>query len=87
MRTDLSSSDKNLIKTVNEDFGLVSYFSIKTEPDEAEYEMYNVTRDPLETFNISNNSQQDPKLTKIKEDLIILLYEQRKMKRLYPVVK
>ena len=80
-------SDKNLIKTVNEDFGLVSYFSIKTEPDEAEYEMYNVTRDPLETFNISNNSQQDPKLTKIKEDLIILLYEQLKMKRLYPVVK
>jgi hypothetical protein len=77
-------SDKNLIKTANEDFNSVSYFSIKREPDEAEYEMYNITRDPLEMFNLANNSQQNAKLTNIKEYLIILLYEQCKIKRLHP---
>lgn len=75
--------DKNLIKTVNEDLSSVSYFSIKTEPEEAEYEMYNITRDPLEVFNLANNSQKNDKLTKIKEELIILLYQQCKKKRLY----
>lgn len=77
-------SDKSLIKTVNEEFSSVSYFSIKNKPNKVEYEMYNITRDPLEIFNLANNLQKNCKLTKIKEYLLILLNEQCKMKRLYP---
>jgi arylsulfatase A-like enzyme len=76
--------DRNLVKTVNEKFNSVSYFSIKREPDKTEYEMYNITRDPLEILNLANNLQQGSQEAKIKMKLIILLNEQRKMKRLYP---
>lgn len=76
--------DRNLIKTVNKKSNSISYFSVKKEPDETEYEMYNVTKDPLEILNLANNSQQNTQEARIKDKLIMLLNEQCRMKRSYP---
>lgn len=47
-----------------------------------QYEMYNVTKDPLETRNLINNSS--PKINSLKKTLQAILDEQRHKKQLKP---
>ncbi|WGX77264.1 sulfatase-like hydrolase/transferase [Paraclostridium bifermentans] len=57
------------------------------ESNKEEYEMYNITRDPLETLNLANDIDQDFELKKIKNKLEEILKQQSQKKRKYPVNK
>lgn len=57
----------------------------KTQPVPDEFELYNITDDPLETRNHANPAFATPETLRIQEWMIYLLEEQRKQKRLYPV--
>lgn len=58
--------------------------SIKTEPVADEYEMYNLSEDPLETRNLAHNAFATEETKSIQEFMTQLLNEQRKQKRLVP---
>lgn len=49
-----------------------------------EFEMYNLTKDPLETKNLANRAYRTPVTAKIQLILNHILEEQRAQKRLYP---
>lgn len=55
---------------------------VKTKPLPDEYELYNVTSDPLETRNLAYSPA--PELSAIRQRMMLLLEEQRRRKRLYP---
>lgn len=54
----------------------------KPVPDE--FEMYNLTTDPLETVNLAHKSNRTPVTVKIQLILSEILKQQRAKKRLYP---
>ncbi|HKR01047.1 MAG TPA: sulfatase-like hydrolase/transferase [Pyrinomonadaceae bacterium] len=56
----------------------------RTEPAPDEYEMYNLTLDPLETINLVHSSHQTPETQKRHQELKALLAEQNARKRLTP---
>lgn len=56
----------------------------KASPVQEEYEMYNLTADPLETKNLAHPSYATPQTRSIQQILEILLAEQRCRKRLAP---
>lgn len=57
---------------------------IKTTPDPDEFEMYNLTTDPLETKNLVHSDFQTPETKVVQVVLENLLEEQCKQKRIYP---
>ncbi|MEI7027538.1 sulfatase-like hydrolase/transferase [Paenibacillus sp. y28] len=58
--------------------------SCKTVPVPEEYELYNLTADPLETRNLAYPAWATPESEKIRIQMSQLLEEQRKLKRLTP---
>jgi Sulfatase len=56
----------------------------KKKPLKPEFEMYDVTRDPLERVNLANRTNRSGADKRRAEELSALLKEQRKKKRLYP---
>ncbi len=56
----------------------------KTKPVRPEFEMYNVSEDPLEEENLVNRKKKLPELQKVQETLEAMLCEQRARKRRYP---
>ncbi|PWW33718.1 arylsulfatase A-like enzyme [Paenibacillus pabuli] len=56
----------------------------KTEPVQDEYELYNLTDDPLETCNLAHSAYATAQTMNIQHWMMQLLEEQRKQKRLYP---
>lgn len=50
----------------------------------AEYEMYDLHADPVETVNLMSGTVNDPRYDGVKKELESLLHEQRKQKRLIP---
>ncbi len=58
--------------------------SIKTIPDSDEFEMYNLTTDPLETKNLAHPDFQTPETKVVQAVLANILEEQCKQKRIYP---
>ncbi|GIP29391.1 sulfatase [Paenibacillus sp. J23TS9] len=58
--------------------------SVKTQPVPDEYELYNLTADPLETCNLAHPSFSTPLTKPIQEFMANLLEEQRQQKRLEP---
>lgn len=57
---------------------------IKTKPDSDEFEMYNLTTDPLETKNLAHSDFQTPETKVVQTVLENILEEQCKQKRIYP---
>lgn len=55
-----------------------------SKPRPAEFEMYNLTDDPLEQVNLAHPSHRDRSTRKIEQHLRELLMEQRRRKRQYP---
>jgi hypothetical protein len=55
-----------------------------SKPRPAEFEMYNLTDDPLEQVNLAHPSHRDRSTQKIEKHLRELLMEQRRQKRQYP---
>jgi hypothetical protein len=56
----------------------------RIEPAPDEYEMYNLTRDPLERINLAHASHQTPETRQRQQELQALLAEQNATKRLTP---
>ena len=56
----------------------------KQAPVEDQYELYNVTRDPLEECNLAFHLNETPESKVIQKILISILQEQSKEKRLFP---
>lgn len=56
----------------------------KTQPFPDQYEMYNLTADPLETENLAHPTNNNPIITQVQAVLAGLLREQCRKKRLYP---
>ncbi|HEX8847278.1 MAG TPA: sulfatase-like hydrolase/transferase [Pyrinomonadaceae bacterium] len=56
----------------------------RTKPAPDEYEMYNLTLDPLERINLAHTSHQTPETQKRQQELQALLAEQNARKRLTP---
>ncbi len=56
----------------------------KTEPVEEEFELYNLTRDPLEQYNLVHQIHETPETKLVQLLLSQVLRQQRKQKRLYP---
>jgi arylsulfatase A-like enzyme len=65
---------------VEEDGKLYEY----SRPVPAEYEMYNVTQEPLERVNLTHASNRSRDLGKVEKKLEKMLHEQREKKRIYP---
>jgi len=59
----------------------------KTEPVEEEFELYNLTRDPLEQKNLVHPLHESPETKLVQLLLSQVLKQQRKQKRLYPTNK
>ncbi|KIL42014.1 arylsulfatase [Gordoniibacillus kamchatkensis] len=57
---------------------------VKTEPVHDEYELYNLTDDPLETCNFAHPALATPYSRNIQQRMAHLLEKQRNQKRLYP---
>jgi len=57
---------------------------IKTQPEQDEYELYNMTDDPMETCNLAHPSHATLGTRDILARMMQLLDEQRKQKRVYP---
>ncbi|TDF94444.1 sulfatase-like hydrolase/transferase [Paenibacillus piri] len=58
---------------------------VKTEPVPDEYELYNLTADPLETRNLADPAFASTETQPVQELMAYLLEQQRKQKRLVPV--
>ncbi|NOV01875.1 sulfatase-like hydrolase/transferase [Paenibacillus planticolens] len=58
--------------------------SVKTQPVPDEYELYNLTEDPLETVNLAHYSYANSYTHGIQQWMMQVLAEQRQQKRLYP---
>ncbi len=58
--------------------------TVKTRPVPDEIEMYNITRDPLETKNLAHPDFATPESREVQLVLAKLLEEQCRQKRLYP---
>ncbi|WP_379203165.1 sulfatase-like hydrolase/transferase [Paenibacillus sp. GCM10012306] len=58
--------------------------STKTEPVPDEYELYNLTEDPLEANNLAHPTLATQQTKEVQQIMMSLLEEQRKRKRLYP---
>ena len=56
----------------------------KTKPVRPEFEMYNVTEDPLEEDNLMNQVSKSSELKKVQQQLEEMLHKQREAKRVYP---
>lgn len=56
----------------------------KTKPVKAEFEMYNVSEDPLEEENLTKRTGKSRELKKTQQELEQMLRHQRARKRLYP---
>ncbi|WP_160920461.1 sulfatase-like hydrolase/transferase [Guptibacillus hwajinpoensis] len=57
----------------------------KTSPTPDEFELYNVTRDPLEEKNLAHPNFETPESKEIRKILSLVLEEQRRQKRLTPM--
>ncbi|WMT43006.1 sulfatase-like hydrolase/transferase [Paenibacillus sp. D2_2] len=57
---------------------------VKTVPEQDEYELYNLTLDPLEAKNLAHPAFATTYGRSIQQTMMQLLDEQRKLKRLYP---
>jgi hypothetical protein len=57
---------------------------VKTVPYPDEYEMYNLTKDPLETCNLAHPAFATQYSIGIQQQMMMMLEEQRVHKRLYP---
>ncbi|UHA75127.1 sulfatase-like hydrolase/transferase [Paenibacillus sp. 481] len=58
--------------------------NVKTEPVPDEYELYNLTDDPLETCNLAHPSVATLHSRNVQEWMMKILEQQRAQKRLYP---
>ncbi|MFD0698547.1 sulfatase-like hydrolase/transferase [Paenibacillus sp. GCM10027628] len=58
--------------------------SVKTKPVPEEYELYNLTADPLETCNLAHPAFTTDQTRDVQKQMAHLLEEQRKQKRLVP---
>lgn len=58
--------------------------TIKTKPVSDEFEMYNLTKDPLEIKNLAHSDFQTPETKVVEVVLSNMLEEQCRQKRLYP---
>ena len=56
----------------------------KTKPVEEEFELYNLTRDPLEKINLVHPIHETPETKLVQLLLSQVLRQQRKQKRIYP---
>ncbi|OCT13622.1 arylsulfatase [Paenibacillus pectinilyticus] len=56
----------------------------KTIPVPEEFELYNITDDPLETINLAHPAYATPQLEHVRTYMVRLLDEQRNLKRLKP---
>ncbi|MDF2682159.1 MAG: arylsulfatase [Brevibacillus sp.] len=66
------------------------YFDCETalenrEPAPDEYELYNITEDPLEVFNLASPVYATPRTEPVRQWMATLLDEQRRQKRLTPL--
>ncbi|WP_340005693.1 hypothetical protein MHH52_28015 [Paenibacillus sp. FSL K6-0276] len=57
---------------------------VKTEPVTDEYELYNLTEDPLEAYNLAHPTFATQQTRNIQQWMKRLLAEQRNQKRLTP---
>lgn len=58
--------------------------AIKTQPVQEEFELYNLTDDPLETCNLANPAHATTYTMSVQQWMMHLLEQQRKEKRLVP---
>lgn len=70
--------------TITFNYGCFSDTPAKTQPVPDQYEMYNLTRDPLETVNFASSTYSNPSIMEVQAVLHGLLLEQSRKKRLYP---
>ena len=56
----------------------------KTQPVPDEYELYNLTADPLEECNLADPRHTTPQAEAVRAEMAVLLAEQCRRKRLYP---
>jgi len=62
----------------------VCFTTQKNNPVPEEYEMYNLTADPLETMNLADPYYATAASRVIQRQLSVMLYEQCRRKRIYP---
>jgi len=62
----------------------ICFTTVKTEPVPNQYELYNVTADPLEVTNLAFPSNATDESREIQRRMSVLLKEQRQKKRLSP---
>ena len=79
-----NKEDKNIVKTISDILNEVDIYSINRVDSYKEFELYNLTKDPLEDKNLFNFCKTDEDLKNIAEKLYCILIEQRKNKRKYP---
>lgn len=78
------NQDKNINKTIRDILNEVNIYSINTVDKYKEFELYNLTKDPLEVENLFNYYKSDEAIKSIADKLYCILIEQRKNKRKYP---
>ncbi|TBL76000.1 sulfatase-like hydrolase/transferase [Paenibacillus thalictri] len=60
--------------------------SVKTVPVPEEYELYNLTEDPLEVYNLAHSTWATSESELFRQQMAIILDEQRQRKRLTPAL-
>ena len=79
-----NKEDKNIVKTISDISNEVDIYSINRIDRYIEFELYNLTKDPLEVINLFNFYKTNEDIKSIAEKLYCILSEQRKDKRKYP---
>lgn len=83
--SDPGCSDKSIVQhCVDTPLGCECASSIKTTPAADEFEMYNLTKDPIESKNLVNPEHFTNEILAIQIILNKILIQQRNKKRIYP---
>lgn len=83
--TNPNKEDKNIDKTISDELYEVDIYSINRDDRYRQFELYNLTKDPLEIENLINHYETDEDIKSMANRLYRILIEQRKNKKKYPM--
>lgn len=83
--TNPNKEDKNIDKTISDELYEVDIYSINKDDRYEQFELYNLTKDPLEIDNLINHYETDEDIKSMANRLYCILIEQRKNKKKYPL--